>query len=330
MGRASSVYDRAMVASAIERLLGSDEPAIRRLVEVDLLGRAPTITDDAVLAGALVSGLLAGQRRDGGFGHHPYSKWTGTHWRLVSLVELGVPRAEQRVQAALDAELAWLDSPDHLQWLRRIKGIIRSHASIAGNGLAVAARLGRADDPRARRLVDGLLEWQWPDGGWNCDRNAVPPLHSSVHESLPAAWGLHEYAAATGDEAAAAAADRAAEFFLAHRVYRSHRSDRLLASGVTTIHYPPYWHYDLLQALLVLARMGRATDPRAADAIGVLRAARAADGTWHATKHYWRAPGRSANPNEVIDWGVHAHEMATLNGLRVLAAAGQAELGAAG
>jgi hypothetical protein len=62
----------------------------------------------------------------------------------------------------------------------------------------------------------------------------------------------------------------------------------------------------------------------------VLRSARAADGTWRATNHYWRAPGRSATPNEAIDWGVHAHEMATLNALRVLAAAGQAEVGASG
>ena len=40
--------------------------------------------------------LLAGQRRDGGFGVHPYRKWTGAHWRLVSLVELEVPPEIQK------------------------------------------------------------------------------------------------------------------------------------------------------------------------------------------------------------------------------------------
>ena len=41
-----------------------------------------------VLAGPKVTALLSGQRGDGGFGVHPYRKWTGAHWRLVSLAEL--------------------------------------------------------------------------------------------------------------------------------------------------------------------------------------------------------------------------------------------------
>ena len=36
-------------------------------------------------------------------------------------------------------------------------------------------------------------------------------------------------------------------------------------------HYPPYWHYDILQALLVLSRMGKASDPRASDALDELQ-----------------------------------------------------------
>ena len=193
-----------------------------------------------------------------------------------------------------------------------------------GTASRSASASGSPRTPRVRSLAEYLLEWQWPDGGWNCDRKAVPPLHSSANETLPAAWGLHEYATATGDAAASAAADRAADFFLVHHVYRSHRSGRVLMPSVTTIHWPPYWHYDLLQGLLILARMGRAGDPRAADAIEELERQRRPDGTWHATSHYWRPPGRSANPNEAVDWGEHAHEMATLNALRVLKSAARA------
>ena len=305
----------------VEQLLTSTEPAIRRLAEVDLLGRRSKITDDEVLAGPLVSGLVAGQRRDGGFAPHPYSKWLGAHWRLVSLVELGVPAGEPRAVAALEAVLAWLRSAEHAASVHVIAGVTRAHASIDGNALAVAARLGLAPDPRVVAIAERLTRWQWPDGGWNCDRGARAPFHSSVNETLPATWGLHEYAAATGDADAAAAADRAAEFLLVHRVYRSHRSDRIIAPNVTAIHYPPYWHYDLLQGLLVLSRMGRAGDPRATDAVDLLESQRRPDGAWHATAQYWRAPGRSSNPNEAVDWGVHANELATLNALRVLSAA---------
>ncbi len=80
--------------------------------------------------------------------------------------------------------------------------------------------LGLADDPRAQAMAEGLVEWQWPDGGWNCDKN--PAAHrSSFHETHSAAWGLHEYWRATGDTAACEAAVRAGELFLEHRVFRS-------------------------------------------------------------------------------------------------------------
>ncbi len=57
--------------------------------------------------------LLAGQQPDGGFGRHPYAKWGGAHWRLVSLVELGVPPGEPRCVAAAATVLAWLTGSGH-------------------------------------------------------------------------------------------------------------------------------------------------------------------------------------------------------------------------
>ena len=57
-------------------------------------------------------GLLRGQKRDGGFGVHPYQKWGGAHWRLVSLVELGVP-PDDRLRAAAEDVLGWLTGDGH-------------------------------------------------------------------------------------------------------------------------------------------------------------------------------------------------------------------------
>ena len=64
-----------------------------------------------MLAGAKVTTLLSGQQPGGGFGVHPYRKWTGAHWRLVSLVELAIPPGEPRAVAAAGHVLAWLASP---------------------------------------------------------------------------------------------------------------------------------------------------------------------------------------------------------------------------
>src|SRR5215207_7937890 len=87
--------------AAVAWLLASDEPAVRYLTRRDLLGdpdsEAAAADAARVLEGPMASALLAGQRPDGGFGIRPYSKWTGAHWRLVSLVELAAPAGEPRL-----------------------------------------------------------------------------------------------------------------------------------------------------------------------------------------------------------------------------------------
>jgi hypothetical protein len=307
-------------SAPVQWLLGSDEPAIRFLTRRDVLGEAVAEDPEQVLAGAKVSALLAGQQPDGGFGRDPYRKWTGAHWRLVSLVELAVPAHEPRALAAADHVLTWLSAPTRQVTI--IDGLARKCASLDGNALAACSRLGLASDPRAERLAENLLAWQWPDGGWNCDVNASG-RRSSFYESLVPAWGLHEYWLATGEPAARDAAGRAAELFLEHRVFRSLRTGDVINRTWLVPKYPPYWHYDILQALLVLARMGKAGDPRAAEALDELERRRLPDGRWRVTGCWWR-PSGSGVAQEVVDWGRSGpNEMITLNALRVLRAAGR-------
>jgi hypothetical protein len=304
--------------AAVDWLLASREPAIRRLSRRDLLGEE---ADEPVLEGPIVQGLLAGQQPDGGFGVHPYHKWTGAHWRLVSLVELEVPAGEPRAVRAAGTVLAWLTAPDRRAVVAEIGGLPRVHASMEGNALAVAARLGLARDPRVSRLAESLLRWQWPDGGWNCHVGASG-RRSSFHESLAPAWGLHEYWRATGEPAARDAALRCAELLLEHRLFRTLGTGEAIRREWLALHYPPYWHYDILQALLVLSRMGLAVDPRCADALDVLERRRRPDGRWRPGGYWWSPPRSARGLPEVVDWGRSApNEMITLNALRVLRAA---------
>ena len=295
---------------AIEWLLASPEPAVARLARRDLLGDE---VDPELPDGPIVRALL-----DIDPDVDPYRKWSGAHWRLVSLVELGLERPEARALAAAQQVLAWLTSDGHRRTIVTIDGLTRRCGSQEGNALAVCSRLGLARDPRVRRLAMLLMEWQWPDGGWNCDRRASG-YRSSFNESLPPMWGLHEYSLATGDSAARDAARRTAELFLEHRLFRSLGSGEVIHRGWLVPHYPPYWHYDVPQALLILSRMGLAADPRAGDAIDVLLSRRRADGTWRAGSAWWRAPGRRTANVECVDWGeVVPHQMVTLNALRIL------------
>jgi hypothetical protein len=205
-----------------------------------------------------------------------------------------------------------------------IDGLARRCASQEGNALAVACRLGLADDARTEQLARSLVEWQWPDGGWNCDLRASG-RRSSFNESLAPAWGLHEYGVATGATWARDAADRSAELFLEHRLFRRLDNGEVICRDWVALHYPPYWHYDVLQALLVLARIGKLPDPRAEDGLELLIRRRREDGRWQPGGYWWRAPGRAGSNVDVVDWGRGGpNEMITLNALRVLRSARRA------
>jgi hypothetical protein len=76
----------------VQWLLESGDPSIRYFTLTDLLGkthRSPEVraARDQIVNGPRVRTLLSDQKRDGGFGVHPYQKWTGAHWRLT-----GTPR----------------------------------------------------------------------------------------------------------------------------------------------------------------------------------------------------------------------------------------------
>ena len=304
---------------ALEWLADSPEPAIRALSRTELLDEP---AEEDIASGAMVHALLGGDHPGDALRVHPYTKWTGAHWRLVSLVELGVPSDDPRLPPLIDQVLTWLTGPQHRSRINAVAGRTRRCASQEGNALAVCSRLGLAGDERVSLLAQSLIAWQWPDGGWNCDRRAEAQ-HSSFHETLPPIWGLHEYARATADPDAATAARRGAELLLGRRLFRRRTDGEVVHRSWVALHYPPYWHYDVLQGLLVLSRLGLVGDERAGDALDLLERRRLADGRWRPGGYWWHPPS-STRIRDVVDWGRSApSRMITLNALRILRAAGR-------
>lgn len=314
--------------AAVEWLLSSEEPAVRHATLTEVMGEDPASSRaqaarDGIVEGRLVRGLLAGQDGDGGFGVHPYKKWTGAHWRLVSLVDLGIPTGHPGAVAAAEGVLRWLTGSSHRGRIVKIRGLTRRCASQEGNALGVASRLGLTDDPRVQTLAADLQTWQWPDGGWNCDKSE-DARHASFHESLIPTWGLWEYHRAKGDEGSLRAARTAAEFFLRHGLFRSETTGEVIHPEWTKLHHPPYWHYDVLQGLRVMGALGKLRDPRAQEALDLLESRRLPDGRWRPGGYWWRPPGSTGSHTDVVDWGRGGpSEMITLNALRVLRGAGR-------
>lgn len=229
---------------------------------------------------------------------HPYAKFDGAHWRLIELADLGVDVEPERVRPGVDRVLNWLaDSPSARDLASlRVTERPRLHASQEGNAVYACTTLGFGDDPRVGTLVDVLLAAQWPDGGWNCDRHREAH-RSSFHETVTPAIGLAVYARTFGRNDAFDAATRAAELLLDHRLFRAGGDGATIHPSWTVLHYPPYWHYDVLQGLRLLALLGLLDDDRATEALDVLRTARGHDG---------RFPGRSWASTDrpaAIDYG---------------------------
>jgi len=320
---------------AVNWLLESDDPSIRYLTLTEVLDR-PSDSKEVLAAkkqipnGPLVKTLLSGQQADGGFGVHPYQKWTGAHWRLVSLVELGIPAGFRPAVKATDLVLKWLLGEAHLNNIPKINGRYRRCASQEGNALAVCSRLGLAEDPRVVKLAESLVDWQWPDGGWNCDRRPEAD-HSSVNESLSTLLGLVEYQRATGDRKYLKPIERASEFFLQHHLFRSDHTGEIIHPSMVKLHYPLYWHCDILQELTILSRAGKLDDPRTKEALDIVEKKRGPDGQWPAGDYYWnvrRIPLTETkllvSNIEVVDWGRKGpNKMITLNALRSLKEAGR-------
>ena len=302
-------------ARAIDWLLASDEPGIRLQARRDLIGENVALDGQEILRGPKVRALLEGQQVDGGFGVHAYGKWMGAHWRLVSLVELGIPHGEPRAIAAYETVLKWLMGTGHRR-VPVIDGRYRRCGSQEGNALAVGVRLGLADDERVRLLATSLIDWQWPEGGWNCDRRPEV-THPSFHETVTPLWGLAEYAAATGDREAREAAHRASELLLDHHVFQSHTTGEVGDPRWLDLHWPPYWAYDFAWGLTVLARAGALPDPRAKEAVTLLHERQHDDGRWWTDRRLTNFSARDpiAGPSH------GPSEMLTLNALRVLGAA---------
>jgi hypothetical protein len=313
-------------ADVMQRLLNSAEPSIRLQVVTDLLGEArgsPEVRRlrEQVRTSSRVATLLSERDATGRIPHHPYrAKWYGAHWVLVALAELGYPTADESLMPLREQILGWLFSSDYERYLGRVHGLPTLHASIDGNAVWSTLSLGIADE-RSEVLVQRLLDTQWPDGGWNCDRRASG-RSSSFTESLIPLRALALHARLTGDEPSHLAAERASEFFLAHRLFRRRHGGRVIVPAFLQLHHPCYWHYDILFGLEVLAEAGHLGDPNCAEALELLCGKALPGGGFPAEHRYYRSGPNATGQRSLVDWGPissrRMNEWVTVRALKVL------------
>ncbi len=205
-----------------------------------------------------------------------------------------------------------------------MQGRHRRCASQQGNALLSATKLGLLDE-QAERLVERLLHWQWPDGGWNCDKNPGADTSSFMETLLPMR-GLASYAKHADDADARKAARKAADVFLSRRLFKRRADDSVIARSFIGLHYPVYWHYDILAGLKAMAELELIRTSRCADALDLLEAKELASGGWSADDRYFKTSSKPVLGGDYVNWGAgrkNMNEWITADALSVLHAAGR-------
>lgn len=308
----------------IEKL--QSEPALAWKVTVNVLGHtadSPEAKKAARIArhSSLVTSLLENHDTTG----HAYRKWTGSHWLLSLLADLGCPPGDKSLRPLMEETFnCWL-SKSHEKYIRQIDGRTRRCASQEANAAWSSLRLGFADD-RTEELVMRLMKWQWADGGWNCDKRPEVTI-SSFMETLIPLRALSLYAKVSGDPKVQSAVERAADVFLKRHLYRRQADQSVMDPHFVLLCYPPYWHYNFLAGLVVMVEAGFISDPRCKDALYLLESRRLPDGGFPADETYSRPTRPQLAGYMPVSWGGRSmkkmNPFVTVDALTVLRAAGR-------
>jgi hypothetical protein len=310
-----------------------EEPAIRYKLTVQVLGSSAT-SENAIQASRVVRGsplvqkILSACAQGGGFPLHPYKKWSGSHWVLSLLADLGYPHGDEALIPLMEQASNWLLSREHARYIREINGRVRRCASQESNLVYSSLTLGLADS-RTSELAERLIQWQWPDGGWNCDKRPDVKT-SSFMESLIPLRALALYAKISRDPHARIACEKAAEIFLKRKLYVRLSDGKIMDPHFVQLHYPCYWHYDILFALKVMAEAGFIADPRCKPALDLLESRRLPDGGFPADATYYQTTRPEISNYSPVKWGgvskKKSNPFVTVDALAVLRESGRSSI----
>jgi hypothetical protein len=318
----------------VRSLISSDNPSIVYKTRVYLMDESPHSPHIQALAEQIklstnARRLLSHRLPDGTIQTNPYKKWQGPHWTLFCLAQIEYPPGDESLFPLRDQVYEWMLAPEHLKFPRSLiipgqEQRVRRCASQEGNAIWYSIKLGLLDE-RTPLLVDRLVKFQWPDGGWNCDKRPEART-SSFMESLIPARALSLYSREYGNTAAQAAAERTAEFLLKRKLYRRLSDGRVIKPAFTKIQYPIQF-YDILYALVVMVEMGKIDDPRCESALDLLMSKRLPGSGFPLEEKNCKTTDSIITRGSFADWGPSGkrrrNEFVTVDGLYILKAAGR-------
>jgi len=262
--------------SALDWLLGEDQPCVRYLTLTQLLGKPeddPEVRSarERITKKGWASRILADQNHGGWWVsdeslYRP--KYLSTNWMLLVLSDLGLTREDPRIAKACDL------------WIRRfskedggfaMEGSKKSHLCTVGNTARALVRFGYVDHPKVSSAFEWLVKNRDKNGGWSCfgsGRN----LDSWEGMSAFAVYPRQKWT-----EGMKRTVELGAEFYLGREMHTQGADYR----PWYRFHYPVHYYYDMLVGLDFMTALGYTDDSRLRHAIELLKEKRRPDGKWN-------------------------------------------------
>lgn len=254
--------------------------------------------------------LLDLQGNNGIWGGGLYSpKWISTTYTLLLLKRLGIksnPQIKKAVKLLLDKGYFF----DH--GINYFQSLPCGETCVTGLLLSLLVYF-ELEDKRINNIANHLLQKQLKDHGWNClwFKGAT---HSSFHTTINVLEGLFEYEKiyTKGNGEIKNAQLKAMQFLLDHKLFRSHRTGKIVDPKMTRFAFPPRWRYDIMRILDYAQVKNLEKDDSFRDAIQLVQNKQTKEGYWRLQN---RHPGKTffelEKTGEISRWN-------TLRALRIL------------
>ena len=294
-------YVKLLKADPRPWLLEEADPSVRYFTLTGLMDKAeshPSVkkAKGEIMRAGPVPTILFKQREGGHWesaeDFYQRTKYRGTVWQVIVLAELGADGRDPRVRKAVEFLLNW--SQDRETGGFSYQGSARggTHAGVlsclTGSMVWSMTRLGYLDDPRVRRGIEWIVNYQRCDdaveeapSGWPYDKFekcwGAHTCHMGVVRTLKA---LAEIPPRKRTQATQSMIGLECEHLLAHRLFkRSHAPDVVAKPSWLQFGFPLLWNTDALDMFGLLVKLGY-HDVRMEDAADLILSKQDSDGTW--------------------------------------------------
>jgi len=286
-------------------LLEDSDPSIKYLTLRDILSstRAENEYEKILCTREIRAMMKSGKNSILGSGKNFDVLYSGAMWCFCEAVERGLDKRSPVLVRTADfiASAAQMPSGGFaINWKPKIELSCRT-----GDMVRRFIKAGFTDE-RVTKGIEWILEHQRHDGGWlHCpisdsgdmiklmlfrkpgkglDREGDKRVTSCFYATISCAMALLEHRGT--EEKVTRGIDRAAEFFLRHRLFLNSRNEIIRSKkqwnrDFRLLGYPVQSQYDILLGMIFIARSGLFNDDRTGKAFNLIMEKQNSDGTWN-------------------------------------------------